>query len=233
MAPILRLDLPGPVAVLGDIHGRSDLLRRLLAELGDMPVLSVGDVVDRGPDSKGCVELLIERGAVGVMGNHEEWVRSWLGGRGFDDFALSRAMGGAATLDSYGVPERSARAIEGAAGRVPPSHRAWFASLAETIDLGVGGRRYWVTHAAPEDTDVEGEDEARELFETAGQRLRWSAFRPSRVADCGRPVVCGHMCQDEPVITRRCIAIDTGCATTPGGALSAVILPTLRVLTVR
>src|SRR5689334_19785695 len=56
-----RLSLPGPVAVVGDIHGESDLLRRLLDELGDMPVISVGDVVDRGPDSKGAIDLVLER----------------------------------------------------------------------------------------------------------------------------------------------------------------------------
>ncbi len=69
--------------IIGDIHGEIDALRSLLAKLGvdaergraDRPLVFVGDLVDRGPDSIAVVELvehLIKCGiAQCVMGNHE------------------------------------------------------------------------------------------------------------------------------------------------------------------
>jgi hypothetical protein len=53
----------GPVAVVGDIHGSIDLLRQLLARLGSMPVVVVGDLCDRGRDTPAVLDLLIARGA--------------------------------------------------------------------------------------------------------------------------------------------------------------------------
>ncbi len=72
--------------VIGDIHGHSDALRRLLAKLGyaqrdgcfwhaDRKVIFVGDFIDRGPAIKDVLEIartMVERGtALAVMGNHE------------------------------------------------------------------------------------------------------------------------------------------------------------------
>ena len=68
-----EVHVSGPVAVIGDIHGRSDLSARLLVELRDMPVFILGDVGDRGPDTSGVTELLVQREARGVRGNHEDW----------------------------------------------------------------------------------------------------------------------------------------------------------------
>jgi len=69
--------------IIGDIHGEIDALRSLLARLGvdaergraDRPLVFVGDLIDRGPDSIAVVELvehLVQGGlAQCVMGNHE------------------------------------------------------------------------------------------------------------------------------------------------------------------
>lgn len=235
MPGIQPLSFTTSVAVIGDIHGRSDLLARLLGMIGSLPVVSVGDVVDRGPDVRGCVDLLLACGAVGVMGNHEEWVRAWLDGDGFDRLALHPGMGGEATLRSYGIEGRTQREVEAQRDKVPVPHREWFASLVDVVDLEVKGKRYWVAHSAPESEELLGvdpESEARHLFEQAARRLRWGRYDPDHVADCGRPVVVGHMTRAEPEANRRCIAIDTGCGTIPGGALTAVLLPELRFVTV-
>lgn len=62
--------------ILGDIHGCIDELRALLAEVKFDPatwaLVSVGDIVAKGPDSAACVRLLRELNAVGVRGNHED-----------------------------------------------------------------------------------------------------------------------------------------------------------------
>lgn len=82
--PRLVAPLPeGPLDILGDVHGEIDALRRLLARLGcdpergtaARPLVFVGDLVDRGPDSPAVVALvrrLVEAGiAHAVVGNHE------------------------------------------------------------------------------------------------------------------------------------------------------------------
>ena len=61
--------------VVGDLHGCRAMLDRLLAEVRFDPavdrLLSVGDLVDRGPDSMGCLALLEEPWFHAVRGNHE------------------------------------------------------------------------------------------------------------------------------------------------------------------
>ena len=69
--------------IIGDVHGEIDALRNLLGRLGvdadrgraDRPLVFVGDLVDRGPDSVAVVELvehLVKSGiAQCVLGNHE------------------------------------------------------------------------------------------------------------------------------------------------------------------
>ena len=82
--PRLIAPLPeGPLDILGDIHGEIDALRAVLERLGvdvaarraPRPLVFVGDLVDRGPDSVAVVQLvadLVEKGqAHVVLGNHE------------------------------------------------------------------------------------------------------------------------------------------------------------------
>jgi hypothetical protein len=82
--PKLIQSLPtGPLAIIGDVHGEIDALLSLLHRLGvdperrqaPRPVVFVGDLVDRGPDSVAVVEVvsrLVEAGlAYAVLGNHE------------------------------------------------------------------------------------------------------------------------------------------------------------------
>ncbi len=60
---------------LGDVQGCRDELERLLEEVGFDPAADelqpVGDLVNRGPDSLGCLRLLRSLDAGGVLGNHD------------------------------------------------------------------------------------------------------------------------------------------------------------------
>lgn len=62
--------------VVGDIHGRFDLLRQLLAAINFSEdkdrMFSVGDLVDRGAYSEECVEYLMRPWFFAVRGNHEQ-----------------------------------------------------------------------------------------------------------------------------------------------------------------
>lgn len=65
--------------IVGDVHGHKEALQELLAKLafdkekGDALVFT-GDLVNKGPDSAGVVELAMELGAYSVRGNHEDRV---------------------------------------------------------------------------------------------------------------------------------------------------------------
>ena len=140
MSGLVSIHSDRPVAVIGDVHGRADLLAELLVRVGDRLVISVGDVVDRGPDVKGCITLLLAPGAGGVLGDHEEWVQRWVTGGGFDTFALHPAMGGDATLRSYGVVGCTPTVVGEQRFRVPADHVGWCEGLADSIDLPVLGQ---------------------------------------------------------------------------------------------
>src|SRR5690349_12216518 len=101
---------------IGDVHGRLDLLDRLLAQvqrdLIDRPARKVllvflGDLIDRGPSSAQVVERLRTYRADGVrtvflLGNHEEVLLRILDGDGSIIPNWLR-FGGAQCLESYGV----------------------------------------------------------------------------------------------------------------------------------
>jgi serine/threonine protein phosphatase 1 len=148
------------IYAIGDIHGRSDCLRRAHALIdedrggaaGGMSATEVyiGDYVDRGPDSKGAIDLLVARaGVANVMalrGNHEIMLESFLGGlTSFEDW---RRFGGLETILSYGV---DARALLGRgairprdlAQRMPASHLRFLTSLKAIYASG----RYGFAHA--------------------------------------------------------------------------------------
>lgn len=100
---------------IADIHGRLDLLNALIEQIDEdcaendvkNPVIVfLGDYVDRGPQSAGVVDRVIElskeRKVVPLMGNHEELVLILMAGAlAYFEKWFYRA-GGAATLASYG-----------------------------------------------------------------------------------------------------------------------------------
>jgi serine/threonine protein phosphatase 1 len=104
------------VYAIGDIHGRLDLLERLMAKIdtddaaraaAETTLIFLGDLADRGPDSRGVIERLLALEAtrpntVFLAGNHEElMIRVWEGERG--SAATFNRAGARATLMSYGV----------------------------------------------------------------------------------------------------------------------------------
>jgi serine/threonine protein phosphatase 1 len=230
---ILAVRYDVPVAVIGDIHGRADLLGRLLAQLPpDMPLVVAGDLCDRGPATREVLDLLGARGAVGARGNHDEWLTTWANGGGFDFMALSPMMKGEPTLASYGVVGRSVAEIEAQHGRVPEAHRRWLSALATAVDLEVMGTRWWVIHAGvPSTVDLAGLTVAEvvpHLVRTSPASLSWARNDPEEMLPIDRPVIMGHMPRRAALDTGAVLAIDTGAGTLAGGALTAVVLPERR-----
>ena len=108
------------VFAVGDIHGRPDLLRALIDEAALEPrrrdrraLVFLGDLIDRGPDSLGAIDLAAGAGAligadeqIGLMGNHETMMRLALDMRTPWDTALGALAnwlrnGGAAAVRQF------------------------------------------------------------------------------------------------------------------------------------
>src|SRR5690606_12978431 len=72
----LAANKTGSDYVMGDLHGCLDLLQIELDRIGfdkeKDRLFSVGDLIDRGPDSMGCLRLLREPWFLAVRGNHED-----------------------------------------------------------------------------------------------------------------------------------------------------------------
>ena len=95
------------VAIFGDVHGQSNLLKKLIekiyAEEGQIDLYNLGDLIDRGPDSSGVIELCINHNIKGILGNHETYLRHLIQTGQFEVFALAPIMGGKYTLYSYNI----------------------------------------------------------------------------------------------------------------------------------
>lgn len=139
---------------IGDVHGQRHLLalahERIEADrarTGDAeaPVIHLGDLVDRGPDSAGVIADLVEGVEAGrpwlfTLGNHDRLFRAylddphWRDPRLHEDYTWQhRNLGGGATLASYGVDRPELRPVDEvhaeAVCKVPSAHRAFLASL--------------------------------------------------------------------------------------------------------
>ena len=146
---------------IGDIHGQFDLLRAAhdwveadRARMGDTgaPVVHVGDLVDRGPDSAGVIEYLMRgqeegRDWVVLKGNHDRMFATFLADPTAQDPGLRKqfsylhpAIGGAETLAAYGVRNAADRPVgrvhADAIDAVPEAHRHFLATLPTHLERG-------------------------------------------------------------------------------------------------
>jgi len=148
--------------VVGDVHGRLDLLEQLGGMIDrhergrpalETVVVLLGDLIDRGPDTKGVLNYVLSqqdsgRRHIALCGNHEEMLIHSLSG---SRQALARwyANGGDAAMRSYGLdplklpaddPAGLLRNLEAA---IPSRHRQFVRSLPDSVRFG----DYFLVHA--------------------------------------------------------------------------------------
>jgi len=196
---------------IGDIHGCKLALDRLLESIQPTPqdtVVTLGDYVDRGPDSRGVIDRLIKLGRetqhIGLMGNHEEMMLGVVKRQLPHDSWVRH--GGVDTLDSY--------EFGGSLDFLPDSHLEFFESLRQFHEE----RDHFFTHAAYAPKVP--------LEEQTADMLLWHSLHdlvPSPHLS-GKIAVVGHTARKEGEILDlgHLICIDTFCY--GGGWLTALDL---------
>jgi len=234
--PFIASSTGGRLAyAVGDVHGRLDLLKRLVdaivddqaqasAKRADQPLLIfLGDYVDRGDNARGVIDLILQLTRASAFdvrclkGNHEEALLAFL-----SDSTTGPTWaqhGGAATLLSYGVqPPADRLSLEGweearkaFAATLPAEHLTFFQSLELSICLG----DYMFVHA--------GVRHGVDLAEQSEHDLLWirRAFLDEK-RPFDKMIVHGHSPVEQPYVGANRIGVDTGAYAT--GVLSAVRL---------
>lgn len=218
------------VYAIGDIHGRFDLVSRLMvairAEVKALPrgieitVVGLGDFIDRGPQSREVVDLLCGMthdplfSFLGLMGNHEAMLQEALDHTGisWDDWL---DLGGSETLASYGVHGAhniSAGMLRGFVARhLPADHQLFLHGLRDMLVIG----DYFFCHAGIRAGLPLPLQTAHDLHLIGGEfSAADDAFE--------KVIVHGHARVAEPELRRHRINLDTGAHAS--GVLSAVVL---------
>jgi serine/threonine protein phosphatase 1 len=204
------LFLRSRVIAIGDIHGCVAALRAMVQAISLRPddtLITLGDCVDRGPESRQVIEELLslrERCClVPLLGNHEEMMLNFLDGKPQPDNWLE--VGGAATVESY-------RGTDGKLFSPPDAHVEYIRSWGDFYETAL----YFFAHASYEPE--------RRLTEQHWQTMRWQSLKLGIPAPhlSGKTAVVGHtsLKDGEILDVGHLICIDTYCW--GGGWLTAL-----------
>jgi serine/threonine protein phosphatase 1 len=212
----------GKIYAIGDIHGCLDkleaMMNRLAIDAEHDTLVFIGDYIDRGPDSKGVVDFILDlkgklKNVICLVGNHEQTFLNYYFHE--QDGQIFYLNGGDATIASYGYIETP----EGKKINIPDNHLEFFESLLpyyETDD-------YIFAHA--------GIRPGVPLNKQSVDELTWIRYEFIRYHyDFGKIVIFGHTPVPEPMIQPNKIGIDTGACY--GGPLTCVILPEQEIIQV-
>jgi serine/threonine protein phosphatase 1 len=189
------------ILAIGDIHGCAFALETLLRAVlptRDELIVTLGDYVDRGPDSAGVLNRLVSLATthrlVALRGNHEQMMLAARDGGG-GDLALWHACGGDATLMSY-CPFDD----RGTLADVPDAH--WEFLDRRCVDWYETDSHFFV-HG--------GVVPHLPLARQSPVVLRWQTFDNPQPHACGKVMVCGHTPQRDglPTDLGHAVCIDT------------------------
>jgi serine/threonine protein phosphatase 1 len=231
--PAARLAEGKAVYAIGDIHGRLDLLEQTLALIAEdahrhpkdvsRSLVFVGDYIDRGPDSRGVIERLLDDPLPGfttvrLRGNHEDSLLRFIDRQG--DGRAWLTYGGLETLMSYGVAVRDLPADPAAADEL---RQATWAALPAAHEAFL--RRCSLHHVEDDYVFVHaGLRPGRALDDQSPQDLLWICddFLRSPTPLPGMVVVHGHTICDIAQDKGHRINIDTGAFSS--GRLTTLVL---------
>ncbi len=215
------------VYAVGDVHGRLDLLDMLLETIradsatrpdAEVIVILLGDLIDRGPDSRGVVKR-VRAGLdwarmIPLMGNHEAIMLNALDGD-FDQLRLWLRHGGVECLLSWGVPQSVLtdgsieEIMDAARAALSADDLGWISQLDTSARIG----DYYFVHAGIRPGTAIDEQDGNDLL-----WIRDDFIRSQRLH--GAMIVHGHSISTEVERRPNRIGLDTGAYRT--GRLSAV-----------
>lgn len=215
---------PGSLFVIGDVHGCAEELRILLHKLPldkDSTLLFLGDYVDRGPDSKGVIDIVLDISqlykVITLKGNHEWLFEQYLKNPA-DPLSSSNFIlnGGSATLASYSE--------DGVSYVIPEKHKAFLAGLS----LSHSTDKHFFVHAGiPPGFDFDAKPDEK----TAHHMLWIRSVFLDFPGPWPKVIVHGHTPVKEPEVLPHRINLDTGCVF--GRTLTAMNMSTGEIFAVK
>ncbi|EJW11987.1 metallophosphoesterase [Rhodovulum sp. PH10] len=214
---------------MGDVHGRADLLEGVFARIdadqkahpARQPVeVYLGDYIDRGPDSRTVIDLLIARSRrrdiVLLKGNHETYLLEFV--RDPEVLRGWRQFGGLETLMSYGLrpslnPGNQELAALSAALRqaIPRAHFEFYGGLLPYFSLG----DFYFVHAGTNPRVPLAHQDERDLLWIREEFLVHEGYFE-------KMIVHGHTPVHDPDFRPNRINIDTGAYAT--GRLTCLMI---------
>jgi serine/threonine protein phosphatase 1 len=208
----------GKIFAIGDVHGCLRHLREMISLIDADPredtLVFIGDYIDRGPDSKGVVDFILDLQAshdhvVCLLGNHE---RMFLNYHVFNaDRDLFLSNGGQSTIDSYGTVTRA----RGEIADVPDRHMEFYRSL---LPIWESEGHIFVHAGLRPRVPLEKQDPEDLIW------IRHEFFQSTYRFE--KTVVFGHTPFAEPYVMNGKIGIDTGAVY--GGKLTCLEIPAMK-----
>ncbi len=197
--------------VIGDVHGCSNCLKELLGKLPltkGTKLIFLGDYIDRGPDSKGVIETLLELSksydCVFLRGNHEQMMLDYLlKGENLDLWMMN---GAGATLRSYGGVDR-----------ITKQH---IELLESTLIYYVQGNDLFVHAGVRPNVPLEKQDRFDMLW------IRYEFIYSENPLPNFR-IFFGHTPFQDVLVLKDKVGLDTGCVY--GNKLSAIAVETMKI----
>lgn len=233
MSGIHFRDACGPDGVrlyaIGDVHGCRDLLATMFAKINaeimrdhvrDWRIILLGDYCDRGPDTRGVIDLILSRQQVDsrvitLAGNHDDGIVEFL--QTAEGDSLFTDCGGDATALSYGValdsrtPGTLRLARDSLAAAMPGAHLAFFSGLPSSAAFG----DFFFCHAGIRPGVPLAEQSRRDLVWIRNAFLDHEELHP-------KVIVHGHTPSRAPEVLANRVNVDTGAVFS--GRLTALVI---------
>lgn len=201
----------GRTIIIGDVHGCLNEFQELLDQLAVTSsdrLISVGDLICKGPDSAGVLDLAMRLPNLKcVVGNHEaRYLGFWRAGQ---------------QPDSRNHDEKTVQQMGERFEEYMQYIASWplFLSVKEALVIHAGLRP-----GVPVESQTE--EDLTELREVGPKSRPWYEWYRN-----GKPAVFGHWVRREPLVLEHAIGLDTGCVY--GGALTAFVFPDCKVVSVK
>lgn len=183
--------------VIGDLHGRLDLLEKSVQKIYDLAgnnvfqIITLGDYIDRGNNSRGVIEFLMAHPEIiALCGNHEDIMVQTISCQLKPSWWMGN--GGVATMKSYGMRFLGGQYYEGADvyySLVPDEHVKWMA----TLPLYYETDKQVFVHAGLHDSNAPLEQQQFDTRSDGALSINWMLYGPSDHGGWrGKHVVHGH-----------------------------------------